>query len=328
MSTPTYCPRCGAPLERRFTEGRDREVCPVCGFIFYRNPIPAVGVVVALDGRVVMVRRKYEPRAGYWALPAGYMELGESAEEAAVRECHEETGLLVQTDHLLGVYSFGFGEQSGLVIIYAATAVGGILTAGDDATEAGAFPLDALPAPMAFRTHLQALDRWRRERRLASIAFPPAGQDRDIVVRPATHADAPIAVALLLGEPHADTERWLVADALFHDRLHAPDHPILVAETSGVVSGVAALSMHQTLHGWHATLDDLVVAPAYRRRGLGAELVEAAVRLARARECAALHVVAPHDQNAARAFLKACGFEAGETLTLRLRASSSHRPHA
>ena len=112
MPVPTYCPRCGAALERRFAEGREREVCPACGFVFYRNPIPAVGVVVELDGRVVLVRRRYEPRAGFWALPAGFMELGESAEEAAIRECHEETGLLVQIDHLLGVYSFGFGEQT------------------------------------------------------------------------------------------------------------------------------------------------------------------------------------------------------------------------
>src|SRR5205085_5685699 len=130
MYSPVYCPRCGSRMERRFTEGRDREVCPACGFVFYRNPVPAVGVVVALEDRLVLIQRKYEPQAGHWGLPAGYMELGESAEEAAIRECYEETGLLVQIDHLLGVYSFGEGEQSGLVIIYAATAVGGQLRAG------------------------------------------------------------------------------------------------------------------------------------------------------------------------------------------------------
>src|SRR5262245_26896334 len=149
MSAPTYCPRCGAALERRFADGREREVCSVCGYVFYRNPIPAVGVVVELDGRVVLVRRRYDPRAGCWALPAGFMELGESAEEAATRECHEETGLLVQVDHLLGVYSFGYGEGTGLLIIYAATATGGELVAADDATEVGVFAPDALPTPMA-----------------------------------------------------------------------------------------------------------------------------------------------------------------------------------
>ena len=93
MPQPVYCPRCGTLMERRVIDNREREVCPACGFIFYRNPVPAVGVVVALEGKLALVRRRYEPRAGCWALPAGFMELGESAEDAAIRECHEETGL-------------------------------------------------------------------------------------------------------------------------------------------------------------------------------------------------------------------------------------------
>ena len=319
MSAPTYCPRCGATLERRFAEGREREVCSACGFVFYRNPVPAVGVVVELEGQVVLVRRRYEPRAGFWALPAGFMELGESAEEAAIRECHEETGLLVQIDHLLGVYSFGFGEQSGLLIIYAATAAGGILAAGDDATEVGTFSLEQLPGSFAFRTHLQALDRWRRERRLAaSLLLPPAAEG--VVVRYATHADAPAALELLLGGSYEDTERWRLADALFHDRLHAPDHPTLVAERDGTIVGTAILAFHQTLSGWQATLDDLVIAPAYRRRGLGAALVQAAIHLARIRGCTALAVLAAHDE--ARDFLVASGFAAGAALTLDLAPAS------
>jgi ADP-ribose pyrophosphatase YjhB (NUDIX family)/N-acetylglutamate synthase-like GNAT family acetyltransferase len=317
MTTQTYCPRCGAILERRFTEGRDREVCPACGFIFYRNPIPAVGVVVALDDQVVLIRRRYAPRAGYWALPAGYMELGESTEEAAIRECHEETGLLVQIDHLLGVYSFGFGEQSGLVIIYAASAVGGELVAADDATEAGAFAPDALPAPFAFRTHLQAIDRWRRERRLATSALLLPTQ-RDVAVRYATHADAPAALELLLGVPYQDTKRWLLADALFQDRLHTPDHPTLLAERDGEIAGIALLSLHQSLRGWQATLDELALAPTQPQSGPGVALLEAAIQLARARGCDTLHVIAPYDEAALRAQLVALGFTAGSELMLRL----------
>ena len=306
-------------MERRFTEGRDRDVCPACGFVFYRNPVPAVGVVVALEDRLVLIRRKYEPQADYWGLPAGYMELGESAEEAAIRECYEETGLLVQIDHLLGVYSFGEGEQSGLVIIYAATAVGGQLRAGDDATQAGAFALDALPSPMAFRTHLQAIERWRREGRLASgMLNDLSGQDQAIVVRRAVPADALAALELLLDGPYVGTEQQIAIDALLHDRLHDPDRPVLIAERDGVVAGVAILSLHQTLRGWHATLDELTVAAAHRRRGLASALVQAARRLAQARGCAALHAAAAHENPAARAFLLASGFAAGEVLTLTL----------
>lgn len=319
MPRVVFCPICGARLERRFTEGRDREVCSSCGYVFYRNPVPAVGVVVSIDEQVVLVRRKFEPRAGCWGLPAGYMELGESAEEAAIRECQEETGLTVQIDELLGVYSFGTSEESGLVIIYAATPVGGALAAGDDAQEAGLFPIDDLPSPFAFRTHLQALQRYRRSVRrrsadhlLADEQFPAA------VVRGATRADAQAILALLGEDLAGDADRRVAVDALLHDWLADPDHPILVAEIDHEIVGVALLSLRQSLRGWHATLDHLIVLPTFRRRGIGVALVETASHLARKRGCAAIHVGTTHQTDAAEAFLAARGFVTGEVLTRRL----------
>jgi ADP-ribose pyrophosphatase YjhB (NUDIX family)/GNAT superfamily N-acetyltransferase len=304
-------------MERRVVDDREREVCPACDFIFYRNPTPAVGVVVALDGNVVLVRRKYEPRAGYWALPAGFMELGESVEEAAIRECHEETGLLVRIDHLLGVYSFGVGQHTGLLVVYAATATGGVLTAADDATEADAFPPDALPTPLAFRSHLQAIDRFLRERRSATGFHFPGAAGGAVQVRPAVSSDEPDALGLLLGALPPDSDRYVAAEALFHDRLHDIDRPILVAERDGAIAGVALLSFHQTLHEWYATIDDLVVAAPRRWHVIGRALVAAAAELARGRGCAVLHMIAPYDDEA-REFLVASGFVAGETLTLQL----------
>lgn len=318
-----YCPRCGNAMEQRYIEGRTREVCPACSHIFYRNPVPAVGVVVALETGVVLVRRKFEPRAGYWGLPAGYMELGESAEEAACRECHEETGLLIQIDHLLGVYSYGAGNFSGLVIIYAATAVGGLLHAGDDATEVGVFRLDALPSPMAFRTHLQAIERWRQQERLAigqTDALIRAGPG--VMVRRAHREDDEQVLQLLMLAPQDECygeDQALAAEALFHDRLHHPDQPILVVEVEGVVVGFVALTFRQTLTGWRASIDDLTVDPGYRRRGLGLALVDAAVRLALARNCRALHIDIVHNSSVARAFAIACGFAEGRVATLPIR---------
>jgi GNAT superfamily N-acetyltransferase len=122
---------------------------------------------------------------------------------------------------------------------------------------------------------------------------------------------------LLLGGPYQDTERWLVADALFQDRLHAPDHPTLVAELAGEIGGVAVLTFHQTLRGWHATLDDLVIAPARQGDNLGAALVRSAIHLARVRGCTSLWATDPRDDQT-RDLLVASGFAAGETLTLRL----------
>ncbi len=318
--TAIYCPRCGNLMEQRYIEGRNREVCSACGHIFYRNPIPAVGVVVSLDNDVVLVRRKYEPRAGCWGLPAGYMELGESAEEAAVRECYEETGLLVQINHLLGVYSYGAGDFSGLVIIYAATAAGGTLQAGDDAIEVGAFALDALPSPMAFRTHLQAIERWRQQERLAvgqtdALTRPEAG----VLVRRAHREDEQRVLDLMPLLPQGagyGEDQLLAAAALFHDRLNDPDRPLLIAEVDGAVAGFAALAFRQTLTGWRATIDDLAVDPVYRRRGLGQALVEAALRLAQARHCPMLHIDTTQASAEARAFYRACGFAEGGVATL------------
>ena len=317
MTQPVYCPRCGTLMERRLVDDREREVCPVCGFIFYRNPVPAVGVVVALEGKVVLVRRRYEPRAGCWALPAGFMELGESAEDAAIRECHEETGLLVRVDHLLGVYSYGEGQRTGLLIIYAATATGGELVAADDATEAGVFAPEALPAPMAFPTHLQAIDRWRREARSATAPNLDRAAGGAIAVRIASQPDAPAALGLLLPGVPPDSDTYIAAEALFHDRLHDPDRPVLLTEMVGAIAGVALLGLHQAPRGWYATLDDLAVAPALRRHGVGRALVGAAASLAKARGCAFFQVVFPTDAGT-RAFLAACGFSASDSLALRL----------
>ena len=93
MTDGAFCRNCGARLATRAVEGRDREVCPVCGAVAYRNPLP-VAAVVLLDGerRALLVKRKQEPQAGMWSLPGGFAELGETIDQAAVRELQEETG--------------------------------------------------------------------------------------------------------------------------------------------------------------------------------------------------------------------------------------------
>jgi len=319
MAQPVYCARCGTLMRRQAIDDRERDVCPACGFILYRNPVPAVGVVVALEGQVVLVRRRYEPRAGCWALPAGFMELGESAEEAAARECHEETGLLVRVDHLLGVYSFGEGEGTGLLIIYVASATGGALVAADDATEVGAFAPDALPTPMAFSTHLQAIERWRREAHAIEALHLPGEQSHELRVRYAERSDTAAMLALLLAGVQPGDNRLAAAEALLHDRLTDPDRPVLVAEINSRVGGVVLLGFHQTLRGWHATLDDIVVESELRRSGLGTALVEQAAALAKARGCALIQVALPEVEPGTYEFLAACGFSAGTTLARRLR---------
>jgi ADP-ribose pyrophosphatase YjhB (NUDIX family) len=87
-----FCPSCAAPLTQRIPDGDHlpRSVCPACGAIHYRNPKLIAGCVPEHDGRILVCRRAIEPRRGFWTIPAGFMEVGETLQQAAARECHEE----------------------------------------------------------------------------------------------------------------------------------------------------------------------------------------------------------------------------------------------
>jgi len=139
-----------------------RPTCPGCGYIWYRNPVPAAGVLVVEDGRILLVKRRYDPRAGAWCLPAGFMEAGEHPEASAVRETLEETGLRVRLTGLFGVYA-GFDDPRvrAVLILYTAEREGGELVAGDDALEAAFFPLESPPEDLAFAAHRQAIHELR-----------------------------------------------------------------------------------------------------------------------------------------------------------------------
>jgi ADP-ribose pyrophosphatase YjhB (NUDIX family) len=94
-------------FKRRIPDGdtHERSVCETCGYVAYENPKVVVGSVVAVGGQVLMCRRAIEPRRGFWTLPAGYLELGETLEEGAAREAMEEAEALISIDGILGVFS-------------------------------------------------------------------------------------------------------------------------------------------------------------------------------------------------------------------------------
>ena len=117
-----------------------------------RNPFPTVDVVVHRPGKgVLLIERRNLPHG--WALPGGFIDYGESAEQAAIREALEETGLTVRLTGLLGVYSDPGRDprfHTLSVVFVAESDEGELPNAGDDAKNARFFPLDALPADMAF----------------------------------------------------------------------------------------------------------------------------------------------------------------------------------
>jgi len=154
-----YCSICGARLVMRDEHGVPRRTCPECGHIHYRNPVPAAGVLLTDgDGGVLLVKRRYAPRAGAWCLPAGFMEYGETPHHCAERELHEETGLRGRAGELFGVYA-GFDDPRvrSILVLYLARATGGRLAPGDDAIDARFFPVTRPPRDLAFASHRQAL---------------------------------------------------------------------------------------------------------------------------------------------------------------------------
>lgn len=157
-----FCPVCGAPLEPRvlkITEPK-RLVCtsPACGFVFYLDPKVAVGTIIGTGeaGGIVLVRRAIEPGYGKWVFPGGYVDRGEPTALAAVREAREESGLDVRLDRLVDIYSYA--GRTPIVIVYAATHIGGVLAIDDESLEARVFEPQAIPwDDLAFRSTREAL---------------------------------------------------------------------------------------------------------------------------------------------------------------------------
>src|SRR5690242_9582837 len=100
-----YCSQCGNPVTQRIPEGdsRLRFVCDSCHTIHYQNPNIVAGCVPTWGSKVLLCRRAIEPRLGYWTLPAGFMENGETLEQGAAREAHEEALAHVEIGSLLAV---------------------------------------------------------------------------------------------------------------------------------------------------------------------------------------------------------------------------------
>jgi len=163
-----FCPSCGGPLERRVVRPGEpeRQACPACAFVHYLNPKVAVGTIIAADGgRLVMVRRAIQPGYGLWVFPGGFVDRGEPLEAAALREALEESGLEVRLDALVNVYSYR--DAAPVIIVYAATAIGGALAIDDESLEAALFEPNDLPwDALAFDSTRDALGDYLAGRRL------------------------------------------------------------------------------------------------------------------------------------------------------------------
>ena len=158
-----FCPRCAGRFEERVLKDGDpgRLVCEECGFVFYQGPKLVAGAIFELDGGIVLIQRDIEPGYGKWTFPGGFVERGERAESAAEREVLEETGLEIEVNDIVGLYTYE-GEVPAIAV-FAAGVTGGEPTPLDETMDVRSFPRDGLPwTEMAFPSTEHALKDYLR----------------------------------------------------------------------------------------------------------------------------------------------------------------------
>ena len=161
-----FCPSCAQPVTLKIPEGDHlpRHVCDACGAIHYQNPRLVVGCVPEYDGKILLCRRAIEPRRGFWTLPAGFMENGESMQTAAARESMEEALAKVEIGSLVAIVHVLHASQ--VHVVFRAKLLNLDFGAGPESLEVGLFEENSIPwNEMAFRSVDFALRRYLEDRR-------------------------------------------------------------------------------------------------------------------------------------------------------------------
>ncbi|MEW6099179.1 MAG: NUDIX hydrolase [Pseudomonadota bacterium] len=160
-----FCRACGTAVQYVIPvdDNRERAVCPACGTIHYENPLNVVGTLPVWEDQVLLCRRNIEPRYGLWTLPAGFMELGETTEQGAVRETEEEAGARVE---LQGLYTLLNVVRVGQVhLFYRARLLDTRFEPGPETIEARLFRESEVPwDEIAFRTVRETLRHYFEDR--------------------------------------------------------------------------------------------------------------------------------------------------------------------
>lgn len=161
-----HCRACGAPVTYRVPadDNRERAVCQVCATVHYENPLNVVGTVPVWGDRVLLCQRAIEPRRGLWTLPAGFLELGETTAQGALRETDEEAGAQVELGALFSVLNVVSVGQ--VHLFYLARMTSPALAPGSESLQARLFREDEVPwDEIAFRTVRETLRLFFADRR-------------------------------------------------------------------------------------------------------------------------------------------------------------------
>ena len=167
-----FCSNCASPVVKRVPPGDNvpRWVCDTCGDIHYQNPKLVVGAIAEWDGRLLLCRRAIEPRYGYWTLPAGFMENGETAAQAALRETLEEAGARIELLAPFSMISVPYVNQ--VHLFYRARLLDLEFKPGEESLEVALYEEAQVPwKDIAFRTVGLTLKHWFAERRTGTYGF-------------------------------------------------------------------------------------------------------------------------------------------------------------
>ena len=160
-----FCTQCGQPVVSQIPAGdnRPRFVCQSCGWIHYQNPLMVVGCVPDHQGSILLCKRSIQPRYGYWTLPAGFMELGESMGEAALRETWEEARARVELGPLFAMVDVIHARQ--IHAFFAAVLSEPEHAPGEETLETRLFRPEEIPwEKMAFPSVRIALEQYLRNK--------------------------------------------------------------------------------------------------------------------------------------------------------------------
>ncbi len=167
-----HCPACGGPVnyEVPVDDNRPRAVCTSCKTIHYQNPLMVVGTVPVWGERVLLCKRAIEPRHGFWTLPAGFMELGETVAQGADRETQEEAGARIELGPLFTLLDVVRVGQ--VHAFYRATLQDINFAPGSESLEAKLFAEHEIPWDhIAFRTVTRTLELFFEDRRRGSFGM-------------------------------------------------------------------------------------------------------------------------------------------------------------
>lgn len=160
-----YCSNCGKRIARRIPYGDKfpRYVCDYCQTVHYENPKVIVGCIAEWGGRILLCRRAIKPRYGYWTIPAGFLENGESSVAGAIRESHEETGTAIEVDSLYSVFDIPDVHQ--VYLIYRGRLLSPQYNPGSESLEVRLFGPTEVPwQQLAYPSIVRILERYIDER--------------------------------------------------------------------------------------------------------------------------------------------------------------------